>query len=366
MVNPLQDNQHAKVPGRVELGRQADALVAMVDDEPLVVELTRAFLEEAGFKRFVSTSDPAHAIDLLLKEKADVLLLDINMPKVSGFDVLARMRKDDDLKHLPVIILTSADDPETKLKALDLGASDFLRKPVDPSELALRIRNTLAATAYRDSIRNAFARYVSPRIVDRIINDSVAFGSKPQRADVVALFADLRGFTRMTEMIPVEPLVEMLNEYFKILTAAAYQHDGTILNMAGDSLLVCFNVPFAQPDATVRAWHTAMEMLVRFGSIARGWRERHGVESGVGIGMCRGEAVIGNVGSPSYMSYTVIGNTINIAARLMQMAGPGEALIAGQLFKEIREIVPAGRFEGRGNVEIRGATETIPVFSIKL
>lgn len=366
MINPLQDNQQASATARVDLGGQGDALVAMVDDEPLVVELTRAFLEDAGFKRFVSTSDPTRAIDLLKGEKPDVLLLDINMPKVSGFDVLGRMHKDPVLRHLPAIILTSADDPETKLKALDLGASDFLRKPVDPSELALRIRNTLAATAYRESIRKAFARYVSPRLVDRIINDSAVFGSKPQRADVVALFADLRGFTRMTEMIPVEPLVDMLNEYFTVLTAAAYQHDGTILNMAGDSLLVCFNVPFAQPDATARAWHTAMEMLVRFGAIAKGWQARHGVVSGVGIGMCRGEAVIGNVGSPSYMNYTVIGNTINIAARLMQMAGPGEALIAGQLFKEIREIVPAGRFEARGNVEIRGATETTPVFSIKL
>jgi adenylate cyclase len=366
MSGSEKDSQQSSGAARIDLAGQGNALVAMVDDEPLVVELTRAFLEEAGYHRFVSTSDPAGAIDLLLREKPDVLLLDINMPKVSGFDVLARMQKDNGLKHLPVIILTSADDPETKLKALDLGASDFLRKPVDPSELALRIRNTIAATAYRESIRKAFTRYVSPRIVDRIINDSVSFGAKPQKADVVALFADLRGFTRMTELIPVEPLVEMLNEYFTVLTAAAYQHDGTILNMAGDSLLICFNVPFPQPDATVRAWHTAMEMLVRFGSIAAGWKKRLGVDSGVGIGMCRGEAVIGNVGSPHYMSYTVIGNTINIAARLMQMAGPGEALIAGQLFKEIREIVPAGRFEGRGNVEIRGATETIPVFSIKL
>jgi class 3 adenylate cyclase len=352
--------------GAQDAGASGEALVAMVDDEPLVVELTRAFLEDAGYRRFISTSDPTTAIEMLQREKPDVLLLDINMPKVTGFDVLSIKQRDPALKHLPAIVLTSADDPETKLRALDLGASDFLRKPVDPSELVLRMRNTLAAAAHRESIQKAFARYVSPRLVERIIQNDTPLGSKAQRADVVVLFADLRGFTRMSETVGVELLVDMLNEYFAVLTEAAYQFDGTIFNMGGDSLLVGFNVPFPQADAAERAWRAAMEMTSRFGTVAARWSARYGVTSGVGIGMCRGDAVIGNVGSPHYMNYTLIGNTVNVAARLMQMAGMGEVLVMKEIFESIRAIVPwTAKVVARGAVPIRGAAETVDVVSVR-
>ena len=133
-------------------GSVAESLVMMVDDEPLVIEITQAFLEDAGYRRFVSTSNPAEALALMLRERPNVLLLDINMPKVSGFDVLSGIRANKALNRVPVIVMTSADDPETKLKALELGAMDFLRKPVDPTELALRIRNTLAAKAHAEYV----------------------------------------------------------------------------------------------------------------------------------------------------------------------------------------------------------------------
>jgi class 3 adenylate cyclase len=350
----------------IALGGMGDALVMVVDDEPLVVELTQTFLEGAGYRRFVSTSDASKAIAMLQRERPDVVLLDINMPQVTGFEVLAKMRADPVMKHIPAIILTSADDPETRLKALDLGASDFLNKPVDPSELALRLRNTLAAKAHREAIRKAFTRYVSPRLTDSIINDTAApFASRAQRAEVVALFADLRSFTRITEAIDVEHVVDILNEYFTVLTDAAYRNDGTIFNMAGDCLLVGFNVPFAQPDAAARAWRTATEMLSRVGTLAAGWRKRHGIATGVGIGICRGQAVIGNVGSPHYMSYTMIGNAVNAAARLMQMAQMGEALVSGELYGAIKELVPEGKIESRGQMALRGKLEPIPVYSIK-
>jgi class 3 adenylate cyclase len=343
-----------------------DALVMMVDDEPLVIELTQALLEKAGYRNFVSTSDASSAITTLLRERPDVLLLDIHMPRVSGFEVLARMRRDPVLKHIPVIVLTSAEDPETKLKALDLGASDFLRKPVDPSELALRLRNTVAAKAHREAIRKAFVRYVSPHLADSIINDAAApFASRAQRAEVVALFADLRSFTRITESVGVEHVVDILNEYFSLLTEAAYRHDGTIFNMAGDCLLVGFNVPFAQPDAAARAWRTAMEMLSRVGTAAAGWHARHGIPTGVGIGICRGPAVIGNVGSRHYMSYTMIGNAVNAAARLTQMAQMGEALVSGEFYEAVRELVPAHQVDARGQVHLRGRLEPIAVYSIR-
>jgi diguanylate cyclase (GGDEF)-like protein len=128
----------------------SDALIMMVDDEMLNIEMTQAFLVEAGYKHFVQTDEPEQATAMMRKQLPGVLLLDLSMPKVSGLDILATMRDDPVLRHVPVIVLTSSTDPQTKLKALAMGAMDFLSKPVDPSELGLRIRNTLAASAYRE------------------------------------------------------------------------------------------------------------------------------------------------------------------------------------------------------------------------
>jgi diguanylate cyclase (GGDEF)-like protein len=128
----------------------SDALIMMVDDEVLNIEMTEAFLIEAGYKHFVNTDAPELAVAMMRKELPGVLLLDLSMPKVSGMEILATMRDDPVLRHVPVIVLTSSIDPHVKLKALEMGAMDFLSKPVDPTELGLRIRNTLAASAYRD------------------------------------------------------------------------------------------------------------------------------------------------------------------------------------------------------------------------
>lgn len=132
----------------------ANAVIMMVDDELLNIEMTQAFLEDAGYKRFAATHESELAIEYMRLRPPHVLLLDLSMPKVSGMEILEQMRNDEKLRHIPVIVLTSSADAPTKLRALGLGAMDFLAKPVDPSELALRLRNTLAATAYRDYLAN--------------------------------------------------------------------------------------------------------------------------------------------------------------------------------------------------------------------
>ena len=129
-----------------------NATIMMVDDEPITMEVVQTFLEDAGYREFLLVDDSVQAMDRLREHRPDVLLLDVVMPEVSGFDILRFLRADDDFAHLPVIILTSSSDAATKLEALDLGATDFLAKPVDPSELALRVRNTLAAKAYQDQL----------------------------------------------------------------------------------------------------------------------------------------------------------------------------------------------------------------------
>jgi diguanylate cyclase (GGDEF)-like protein len=129
-----------------------DASVMMVDDEPMMTDVIQAYLEEAGYSRFVSTNDPVGALDMIRRERPSLLLLDLSMPVVSGFDLLQAIRLDRELQYLPVIVLTAMTDPASKLKALELGASEFLAKPVDASELTLRVRNSLAFKVYQDRL----------------------------------------------------------------------------------------------------------------------------------------------------------------------------------------------------------------------
>ena len=129
-----------------------NATIMMVDDEPINIDMVKMFLEEEGYKHFITTHDSTQALNLIANNQPDVVLLDLMMPDVNGFEILQSIRADKQLKHTPVIILTSSTDADTKLKALRLGANDFLGKPVDPSELVLRIRNTLAAKVYQDRL----------------------------------------------------------------------------------------------------------------------------------------------------------------------------------------------------------------------
>jgi len=182
-------------------------------------------------------------------------------------------------------------------------------------------------------LRQTFRRYVSPKVADKILEDAqlrdTLLSTADARSHVVVLFADLRGFTSISEQLEPPRVVPLLNEYFSLLTEITFRHEGTVFHMAGDCLMLGFGVPFEQPDSPQRAVRAACEMLMSFGELARSWEERYQIEAGLGIGINEGDVVAGNIGSSAYMSYTIIGDTVNIAARLCQRARAGEMLFSG-------------------------------------
>ena len=233
----------------------SEALIMMVDDEMLNIEMTQAFLMEAGYKHFVQTDDPEQALTMLRKEHPGVLLLDLSMPKVSGLDILAQMREDPMLRHVPAIVLTSSTDPQVKLKALALGAMDFLSKPVDPSELGLRIRNTLAASAYRDYLGQHDALTGLPnKLRYRKVAAEVLAQAREDRSAGAFLHVGVDGLGRINDALGRMVGDQLLQRIAKRLAScvqteahgelSSEQHNPTLFRFDGDEFAIV--VPYME------------------------------------------------------------------------------------------------------------------------
>jgi class 3 adenylate cyclase len=364
---------------------QAPFRVLVVDDDPDMAAFLARLLESEGIvAETVHSGD--EAMVYAMATPPDLVLLDVMMPgSTDGFDVCERLKADASTAMIPVVLVTALEDQQSRVRGIRAGADDFLSKPVHREELVARVKTLhrlhatrrelearrLAAEVQRkEALRRTFARYISPRIAERIMSEmeeeGAPFRQGAHRVSVVALFADLRGFTRLTESTRVDEVVDLLNEHFSVITEAAYRHDGTIFSMAGDSLLVGFNVPFPQPDAAARAWGTARDMLASFSPVHARWTASGGVPTGLGIGIAAGEAILGNIGSPHYMSYTIIGDAVNTASRLVQGARPGEILMTGPVYDGIRNMVPAGAAKFQGDVPLRGKSGATSVWAVTL
>lgn len=278
---------------------------------------------------------------------------------------------------LPVLVL--ARSSRHRMAAFEAGADDLFTVHVKREEFLVRARALIRVGAarrrfaaeqirQREQIRAAFRRYISPNIADRILanpdlRDSVLSGSNV-RTEAAVLFADMRGFTGISERLPPTQVVELLNEFFTCLTAITFEYDGTVFNMAGDSLMVGFGVPVVQADGPQRAVLAARRMLEEFQALADKWKAKHGIETGLGIGINVGEVIAGNVGSPSYMNYTIIGDTVNVASRLGQRARAGEMLFS----EAVKKALDASGFDlaalALPPLVLRGRTNPIDIFCV--
>ena len=356
--------------------------VLVVDDDPDMLRLLARLIEGEGM-RADTVLDGDAALVHAMASPPDLLLLDVMLPGLDGFSVCERLKHDPATAMIPIVLVTALEDTASRVRGIRAGADDFLSKPVQREELIARVqtlrrlhetrleletRRLAAEVQRKEALRKAFARYMSPRLAERIIADlgdeGTPFQRGPQRVSVVALFADLRGFTRLTERTQVDEVVGLLNDYFAVITEAAYRHDGTIFSMAGDNLLTGFNVPFPQPDAGRRAWETAHDMARSVKPVLSRWSELGGMATGVGFGLASGDAIIGNVGSPHYMNYTIIGDAVNVAARLVQLAQPGELLASGPALQAAGTM--ASGAQPRGKLALRGRGEAVDVYSVAL
>jgi adenylate cyclase len=278
----------------------------------------------------------------------DLILVDADGTNFAGLETCRALKEHPATMMLPVVVVSL--NAELQMAAYAAGADDFVAAAGVETVLLARLealaragsRRRKIAAAARDTeerrgeeLQATFRRYVSPQLADRILGNSRLRDSiltaTDMRTRAVIMFADLRGFTGISERLSPHEVVPLLNEYFTLLTEITFQHEGTVFHMAGDCLMVGFGVPFEQSDSAQRAVHAAQEMLDRFGLLAESWRLRLNIETGLGIGINEGDVVAGNVGSAMYMNYTIIGDAVNVASRLCQRARAGEMVLSRAL-----------------------------------
>ena len=377
-VTATRDSDVLALSGNLKPGRGA---VLVVDDDPDQQDLLRLVLSAEGYSVRAAGS-AEEGLALIDAQPPDVVILDVMMPGMDGFEACRQIRANPKTLDLPVVLVTALNARDERVQGIQSGADDFLSKPVSREELLARVnslvrlsfaRKALARerlqveVAKTERMRATFERYVAPSLVEQILRSPDAGSAllETRRVDdAVAMFADLRGFTRMCSTLDVAAAVDILNGFFTQVVDIAKHYQGTTLGMAGDSLLVGFNVPFAQPDAMRRAVLCAREMLAKVAPLQVAWRHVHGVDLGMGVGMSRGSVIFGNVGAPSHMAYTLIGDAVNVAARLTQLARGGEILLSADIATHAPELMREVQVEEMPPISLKGKDRPVPYFRV--
>ncbi len=357
--------------------------VLVVDDQEDNRALIVRYLSQAGYQ-VRQASNGNEALASIAFAKPDVILMDVIMPGASGFEICQQLKADPETLDIPLVLITGLQRRDDRIAGIEAGADDFLSKPVYPEELVARVRSLMrlaeARRALEESrlareieqrqwIHRMFERYVSPKLVKEILDEGNQRENpleRLSRLEVVALFADMRGFTSIAEKLEPSKVVELLNDFFSLITSIAYEHEGTVFNMAGDSLLIGFGVPLPQADSAERAVRAACAMIRRFQSHVADWQSSYDIKVGLGIGISRGEAIAGNVGSPTYMNYTIIGDAVNVAARLMQNAKANEILISEPVFSQLGSPGEGLRLEPLPPMTFKGKSAPMPVYCVRV
>jgi class 3 adenylate cyclase len=325
----------------------------------------------------------AEVLERLDESAPDLVFLDADCPELDALELCRALKEHPTTMLLPVIVVSRS--AKLRVEAFAAGADDFVTRQASRQALLARLESLARLSAARrkaadaaleaeitrrEEIRRTFRRYVSPQLADRILGnaelrDSI-LASSDIRTRAVVLFADLRGFTGISERLSPHEVVPLLNEYFSLLTEITFQHEGTVFHMAGDCLMVGFGVPLEQSDSSERAILAAQEMLERFGRLADSWRERHQIETGLGIGINEGDVVAGNVGSAMFMHYTLIGDAVNIASRLCQRARAGEMVFSGTIKRALDERGLDVHAVELPPMTLRGRSSPIDIFCVPL
>ncbi|RYP89036.1 adenylate/guanylate cyclase domain-containing response regulator [Nocardioides guangzhouensis] len=367
-------------------GPAAGARVLVVDDQAPNVRLLEAILTPRGYD-VSSASSGEEALAMIAGSEPDLVLLDIVMPGMDGYEVCRKIRERTETAYLPVVMVTASGD-EQKVKALEAGADDFLTKPINQSELLARVASLARIKRYQDTIKRQASeladwnreletrvetqvaqlermgrlrRFLSPQLAELIVDTGDESFLESHRREIVVVFCDLRGFTAFAESSEPEEVMGVLGQYHEALGDLIFRFEGTLERFAGDGLMVFFNDPVPVEDAPLRAIRMGIAMRTRVRALAEGWA-RQGHDLSLGIGIAQGYATLGKVGFDARLDYAAIGTVTNLASRLCDDASAWQILVTERVYSSAGASVVA---DDAGTRELRGLSRSIHAYDVK-
>lgn len=338
---------------------ERQSLVLCVDDDPADLALLRKLIPRLGYAT-IEANDGVLALELIHKRHPDLVLLDVMIPGLDGFEVCRRVRSEPEFATLPILMLTALDQASDLAAGLDAGANDFLAKPFNEVELTARVRSLLRTKALQDRLADILGRYTSDAVAERILRDpanAVRLGGDHRR--VTTVFADLRGYTALAAQYPPETTLRLLNSYLAVVNDAVLSREGTIADLMGDGIFALFGAPVVHDDDALRAVDAAVAMQA--GVSRHVIPELPDMRLQLGVGITSGDVVAGNVGSERRMHYAVVGDSVNVAARLQASAGPAQILVDEATYLAVHQAVIA---QDVGNLRLYGRDKWVHAYNI--
>jgi class 3 adenylate cyclase len=353
--------------------------VLVVDDTPVNLKLLADLLGARGYT-VTTAATGAEALEKIDAAPPDLVLLDVMMPGMSGYDVCRKIRENPATAMLPVMMVTALDPGQERVKGIEAGADDFLTKPINQPELLARVRSLLRVKTLWDQLADLnrtlegrvaeqvaqlerfgrLKRFFSPQLAEAILNGGADDPLKSHRREVTVVFLDLRGFTAFAETAEPEEVMGVLREYHAAMGELILAHEGTLERFTGDGMMIFFNDPVPVPNPQERAVRMAVAMRERVDDLMRGWRKR-GYELDFGVGIAEGYATIGAIGFEGRWDYGAIGMVTNLAARLCGEAQPGQILVSRRLHGVVEDFVTA---EPVGELSLKGFSRPVTAYNV--
>jgi class 3 adenylate cyclase len=338
------------------------ARLLVVDDNKVNRLLLTRNLELQGH-RVASAENGRIALEMLRRENFDLVLLDMEMPEIDGFQVLKELVADRLLRDLPVIVTSSLEGIDNVVRCIELGAEDYLTKPVNPVLLKARIGASLEKKRLRDQQAELVRRFATPEVAQDLQQSGFALGGK--RVDGTVMFSDIRGFTALVESQPPEETIDLLNTYYMLMFDAIRGHGGIVSLIVGDGLMAIFGAPVPLRDHGECAVRAALEMIETIELFNRERAAAGKPEIRIGIGIASGEMVAGYAGTNERATYTCIGDTVNLASRLEAHTKVARRpiLIDGATRAALSAEIAV---EALGPVPFNGKARAVEVFAVDL
>jgi adenylate cyclase len=348
--------------------------ILVVDDTPANIQTLAAILKQHGYQISVATNGK-QALDVLARVQPDLILLDVMMPEMDGFETCRRIKESDGLRHIPVIFLTAKTETTDIVQGFELGAVDYVAKPFNPHELLARVNTHLTMDELRRSlaeknvelgrahelVRRAFGRYVSEEVATSILQSPDGLELGGEEREVTILMSDLRGFTALAARLAPQEVIGFLNVYLEAMVEVIGRYQGTIDEIIGDAILVIFGAPVACGDHADKAVACGLDMQLAMKSVNQRLAGKGAAPLEMGIGIHTGCVIVGNIGSERRTKYAAVGSNVNLAGRIESFTTGGQLLISECTREKVKAPL---RMDAQFQVEPKGATACLQLHEI--